>query len=118
MADVKWVYYIYRDKPGAGNAANYRPDADLRTQVENVDLTDITDQYTDWFTICSDQTTVAAAGTIHRTIIAELSADFEADYPSEATQIAALKKMYEQALAKRIPYMQVNEDVFIGALCP
>jgi hypothetical protein len=94
-----------------------KSDAVVVAAMAGVDITPVLKERQTQFTVCSDNTAISAPGTIQRTIIAELTTEFESHFPTLNDQLKALRGAFKNRFSKMLP-ARVEESVSVGAFCP
>lgn len=112
MADVRYIITV-------ANITN-KTDAVTSAAVAAVDIDPVTEERARDFTICDDTTVIDSPGVIKRTIIAELSTEFESKFLTNDDQLSALRKAFQRRFERILPAAGglVTEEVEIGAFCP
>ena len=108
MADVRYIIEV---------TIPTKSDVQVVSAMQNVDITPVIQERVLDFTVCSDSTAIFAPGTVRRTIIAALTAEFEAKFPGFNNQLHALENAFYMRFSKELP-ARVIESVNIGAFCP
>jgi hypothetical protein len=109
MADVRYRISI--------SNVPTKSDAVVAAEVAAVDISPVLSERQREFTICNDTTAIGPAGTVIRTIVCELSAEFESHFPTENDQLHALYGAFKNRFQAMLP-CRVIESVDIGAFCP
>lgn len=108
MADVKYTLEV--QVPTASDAV-------VVAAMQAVDIIPVLQERAGMFTLCSDITTIPVPGSVHRTIIATLTADFQLKHPTSNDQYNALLGAFKNRFESLLPSL-VTESIEIGAFCP
>lgn len=92
-------------------------DAVVVAAMQDVDIIPVLQERERQFTLCNDSTAIDSPGTVQRTIVAELTAEFESKFPTFDNQLSALKGAFKNRFSQLLP-ARVEETVEIGAFCP
>lgn len=108
MADVRYILSV---------TIPTQSGVEVSTAMAAVNIQPVVEERARDFTICSDTTAIGPVGTVTRTIIANLSAEFELKFPTENDRIRALTGAFKNRFASMLP-ANVIESVNVGAFCP
>lgn len=108
MADVRYTIEV---------TIPTKSDAVVVAAMEDVDITPVLEERVRDFTLCDDTTSIFAAGTIRRVIIAELTPEFESKFPTDNDRLSALRGAFKNRFGSQLP-ARVDEIVELGSFCP